>query len=506
MRGPMATPSISHRHIAREDYMDVILYLLAQRGGSADSRTVLDGVAQVMAPYLTDYDREPVRSTGEARWRNHARWGRNALVERGLLLPSLESGRSVWTLSHAGLSAAPAQRGLPGDGRGRIGPMIRHRTTRRSEAGPVPSAAADRLALLAATFAEAERAPPGPEANPAMGGVIATLERVLDRLERAEPSSRPPRTPAQVRAAPGAAARRPSSAATPLSSTGRANLLDLARLEAFVEGRWKEALEAVARDLDPSSPATVRVVDEVGCLPLLASLLGLRRGWVEAQPAARLCVRVTGRIFSGPGRLEHVLGAISSGRFSDDVAEVLSAGLVHRALTALVQVLDAAPQEATVLPIAVLRARVGSLRDVTGEVEEWPDLPGAAAWRAILSDDPTLPAPGELESAATALACWLGEQPVGDGLRACPPPGALLWHPQMGWASVCPGPLARYADRIQVSAVGRGEELSLKRGMARGWLEVSALVSAGVVPRELVPVATRVQELAQAAGRGSAPP
>lgn len=68
-------------------------------GGKASAEEVLQSMKSKMAPILTPKDFDVV-SSGEERWRNTARWRRNALVKLGFLRAG--SARGIWEISEAG--------------------------------------------------------------------------------------------------------------------------------------------------------------------------------------------------------------------------------------------------------------------------------------------------------------------------------------------------------------------------------------------------------------------
>ena len=88
------------RRTPEEAYYEPILTALAELGGRARVEDVLARVEQKMRGAFNDVDREAVPSTGEARWRNAARWARSTLVKQGLLKSGSPYG--VWELSDAG--------------------------------------------------------------------------------------------------------------------------------------------------------------------------------------------------------------------------------------------------------------------------------------------------------------------------------------------------------------------------------------------------------------------
>lgn len=85
-----------------ERFREHIGRALISLGGSAKTQDVLAKV-EASAP-LTPDDWLGVSSTNEPRWRNDARWERNAMKEDGLIRP--DSPRGIWELSPSGVDWA----------------------------------------------------------------------------------------------------------------------------------------------------------------------------------------------------------------------------------------------------------------------------------------------------------------------------------------------------------------------------------------------------------------
>ncbi|MCX8034274.1 MAG: winged helix-turn-helix domain-containing protein, partial [Thermodesulfovibrio sp.] len=62
-----------------------ILESLAELGGKAEVRTVLNEVYKKMKHILNEYDRQQLPSGTGIRWQNTAQWARNTMVQEGLL-------------------------------------------------------------------------------------------------------------------------------------------------------------------------------------------------------------------------------------------------------------------------------------------------------------------------------------------------------------------------------------------------------------------------------------
>jgi Mrr N-terminal domain len=76
-----------------------LLESLVALGGRGSAEDVLQHMKAKMEPTLKPRDFEVV-SSGEERWRNTARWRRNALVKLGFLRPG--SQRGIWEISDSG--------------------------------------------------------------------------------------------------------------------------------------------------------------------------------------------------------------------------------------------------------------------------------------------------------------------------------------------------------------------------------------------------------------------
>lgn len=76
-----------------------LLESLVELGGKSSSDEVLQRMKSKMGPTLKPGDFDTV-STGEERWRNTARWRRNALVKLGFL--RTDSPRGIWGITEAG--------------------------------------------------------------------------------------------------------------------------------------------------------------------------------------------------------------------------------------------------------------------------------------------------------------------------------------------------------------------------------------------------------------------
>ena len=81
-------------------YKPAVLQALGELGGRAPVGQVLAIVERIMAPQLSDVDRERLSSGSDFRWRNSAQWARNLLKNDGLLRDNSPHG--IWELSDKG--------------------------------------------------------------------------------------------------------------------------------------------------------------------------------------------------------------------------------------------------------------------------------------------------------------------------------------------------------------------------------------------------------------------
>jgi predicted CopG family antitoxin len=87
----------SPREVTPQNYFrPFIIESLRRRGGEAHLSQVLADVEAATSHVLTEADREVV-SDGEERWRNAARWERNAMADAGLIDRSTPRGQ--WRLT-----------------------------------------------------------------------------------------------------------------------------------------------------------------------------------------------------------------------------------------------------------------------------------------------------------------------------------------------------------------------------------------------------------------------
>ena len=82
-----------------------ILESLYSLGGTGHIQKVLDMVKEKMDHLFTDIDYQTLKSGSTQRWENTAQFARNALVIRGLLKPTEESGWGIWELTEEGVAA-----------------------------------------------------------------------------------------------------------------------------------------------------------------------------------------------------------------------------------------------------------------------------------------------------------------------------------------------------------------------------------------------------------------
>lgn len=81
------------------EYEVPLLEVLAERGGRAPTREVIDALEERISDRLTELDRTK-NAAGQPRWRNRAQFARLHLVERGDMVK--DSPRGVWEISEQG--------------------------------------------------------------------------------------------------------------------------------------------------------------------------------------------------------------------------------------------------------------------------------------------------------------------------------------------------------------------------------------------------------------------
>jgi Mrr N-terminal domain len=95
-RGPRA---VAGSLLPEQEYIVPLLRALAERGGSAPAREIIDSVGERLKDRLSPIDRDTLQS-GVIRWQNRVQFVRLRLVEEGLL--AKDSPRGVWSLTEAG--------------------------------------------------------------------------------------------------------------------------------------------------------------------------------------------------------------------------------------------------------------------------------------------------------------------------------------------------------------------------------------------------------------------
>ncbi|MDR7549480.1 MAG: winged helix-turn-helix domain-containing protein [Armatimonadota bacterium] len=106
MRGrkPQRMPRVPPGSLIPEgEYIAPLLTALAERGGSAPAREIIEAVGERLGNRLTPADVESLPS-GHIRWQNRVQFVRLRLVEEGLL--SKDTPRGVWGLTDAGWARA----------------------------------------------------------------------------------------------------------------------------------------------------------------------------------------------------------------------------------------------------------------------------------------------------------------------------------------------------------------------------------------------------------------
>jgi hypothetical protein len=98
------TPRIPPGSLLPEDeYVAPLLTALAERGGSAPAREIIEAVGERLGNKLSPADVDTLPS-GVIRWQNRVQFVRLRLVEEGLL--SKDTPRGVWALTDAGRARA----------------------------------------------------------------------------------------------------------------------------------------------------------------------------------------------------------------------------------------------------------------------------------------------------------------------------------------------------------------------------------------------------------------
>lgn len=476
--------------ISRLDYKDCILFVLKSCGGVAPLNNVLDSVHRMVADFLTAHDYEKTFSPPhEPRWRNSARWARDALVREGALLPAQLSGHGIWALSPTGRAQAPTE---PPAGLGRPRPAGErggHATTRPSIRGPSHPVAADQLGTLAKTMREAGGAPAGADANPAMGTVIATLESLLTvRRPADEKKKLPPKSKRTASPPAAGTTRRSRTALSSLTSSTTAGALDTARLTEFIEERWSDAIRSWS-GADTGGIQFVREIEALAALPMLGSLLAHRQGWVPGTEAARLTVRAAHIALGYPRRLGGTVGGLLKSDLTNKRARALRNGILHHALTAWVQALDEGSFPEALLLASALRAWVDEIRSVVGDPQSWPPR---KEWAWLLGRDPDLPAPAEREDHVLGLAASLA-QAASPTTTPRMSRGALLWHRNVGWAVLR---RTKERDKAELFPFVVGRSMDYKVGRDSDWCHVGATVDASPDAAALTPTVTLLRMLA----------
>lgn len=101
-------------NISKEVYESAIVETMYELGGEAKAAEVLDKVRDRLKDRIGDFERQRPPTGNEERWRNTARWARNALAEKGLI--DRASPHGTWKLTADGISEAKAK--LAGSGPG----------------------------------------------------------------------------------------------------------------------------------------------------------------------------------------------------------------------------------------------------------------------------------------------------------------------------------------------------------------------------------------------------
>ena len=86
--------------LPESEYIDPILRVIADKGGRAPAREVIEGVGAIVGDRLTRLDKEKMAS-GAIRWHNRTQFTRLRMIDQGLLKHG--SPRGLWEISDEGL-------------------------------------------------------------------------------------------------------------------------------------------------------------------------------------------------------------------------------------------------------------------------------------------------------------------------------------------------------------------------------------------------------------------
>lgn len=103
-RGEVGTPRRARKRTGavthQREYRIPILRALVNVGGSASTSEVLEHIAPVVEPFLTEADRSLLGDGRTVRWCNAAQWERKRMVLAGLL--RRDSPRGIWEITEEG--------------------------------------------------------------------------------------------------------------------------------------------------------------------------------------------------------------------------------------------------------------------------------------------------------------------------------------------------------------------------------------------------------------------
>ncbi len=504
-------------HISRDDYIDLILWVLKQRGGHGEVHEVINEIEPLVAPYLTEWDYQPINTPPfELRWRNAVRWARDAAVKRGLLLPPADSGRGVWSISGLGQRYVPvsAPRSLPG-GLG-SGERVWHRSTRSTDYPHPPSNIAGQLKIFAVVMDSALSAQPGTSANPAMGQLITTLERLLT-----SPSPRP------VNAKQAKTSRKTQKSSWQLLSptqrsasirTGAqgANILDASRLDSFLQHSWSPNMKGWLKVKKPLKVEQWQRLDLIAALPGCVALVAVKKQWIPLHTALTLSMQAVHMVLGAPQyqkrHLWSLLEHCQPGQ-REPVLSLLQQGLLHRMLSAwLLELLrnqEHNQDGLLILQITCLRGWIDDIREITGSPERWvSDETISDKWLDILNfpaDDASIPAPDEMEIRIRALVIWLSKQNPQErpsSLRGHQVDD-LFWSHALGWGVSCGKQPARPESRLPIHVISAARRIekccpivSHEAIFSQPWVNLSALCEAKFVSDHWSEVISDLRDLA----------
>ena len=341
--------------------------------------------------------------------------------------------------------------------------------------------------MLESVFQVGLSASPGRDANPAMGQIIGTLERLTRPPQPRVPTPNSRKKRRVTRSSGRTRARQPRG---PRTGSLGLSVLDAGRLDSFIDTTWEPSIKEWLR-LEELSESQWRKLDLMMALPACATILAVHRGWISPEAGGARVLRAVEVLLGAPRRRKVRLWArlqkepVGTAPF---VCSLLQQGLFHRALCSWLSVLVDRDLSELALYSDSLRRWIDDLRVVVGEPERWEeDFRGASAWGQLLTSTTSVPAPGDTESDISALDAWLSEQALNRRARSLRnhTRGDLLWGRVRGWGVVV-APLA--APKLDVHIVSAGSVRRVQAEISRGplfeqpWVNIDAMRAEHLLP------------------------